>query len=204
MAPLETETKLLVSPGDYRQVLEAGTLLECTDQLNIYLHDPARVGERGETFRVRFETDRVPVATLKLPAGWEGEMRRMVEMERPLSEMGPEFHPRPRRWVDLRLDGPEGFVEHFRDRGITRLRRLGWMRNRRCRLELPPQGIIELDRYRLPGGEVIHEVEIEHPEEAVHHRLVERVRALAPSAEVTRMGKFSRFLRALGLPDAPE
>jgi hypothetical protein len=61
---------------------------------------------------------------------------------------------------------------------------------------------VEVDRYTLPGGEVLHEVEIEHPVEEVHRILVDRVRELAPSAEVTRMGKFSRFLVAVGLESA--
>ena len=216
MSPLEQETKLLISPDDYRRILEVGTVRECTDQLNVYLHDPDRLAERGETFRVRFETGRDPVATLKLPVAWKGGMRQMVEVERPLSELGPGFHPRPRRWIPIDAHVPEGFMEHLQALGITRVRRLGWMRNRRCVVELPGRtaeespphgaddpsqgGTVEVDRYTLPGGEVLHEVEIEHPVEAVHRMLVARVKELAPSAEVTRMGKFSRFLEALPPP----
>ena len=127
MSPLEKETKLVVSPDDYRRLRELGTLLDQRDQLNIYFHDPTRLREGVGYFRVRFETGRDPVATLKIPVGWRGEMREMVEVERPLSELGPTLFPRPRRWVTVDTGVPEGFMEHFQALGITRLRRLGWM-----------------------------------------------------------------------------
>lgn len=199
MSPIEKETKLSLSPEDYALLLEAGSVRERIDQLNIYLHDPARVAERGETFRVRFEAGRPPVATLKIPAGWRGEMREMVEVERPLAELGPGFYPRPRRWIPIDDNVPEGLLEHLRNLGISRVRRLGWMRNLRCVIELQPHGVVELDRSVLPGGLVLHEVEIEHPVDEVHRRLVEKVRLLAPGAEFSRAGKFSRFLVAAGL-----
>ena len=95
MSPLERETKLTVSARDYSVLREAGRLLERRDQLNIYLHDPDRLmdhplGHSGY-FRVRFESDREPVASLKIPVGWRGEMREMIEVERPLSDLGPVF-----------------------------------------------------------------------------------------------------------------
>jgi hypothetical protein len=198
MSPIEKETKLVLTQEDYERLLAAGPVLERTEQLNVYLHDPVRVGERGETFRVRFEAGKEAVATLKIPAGWRGAMREMVEVERPLAELGPGFFPWPKRWIQLDARVPEGFVEHFQGMGVTRLRRLGWMRNLRCLVELGPDGTVEVDRTVLPGGEVVFEVEIEHPVEETHKRLVERVRRLAPGAEFSRIGKFSRFLAAAG------
>ena len=47
-----------------------------------------------------------------------------------------------------------------------------------------------------PNGEVVHEVEIESDQNAVHEALVVRIRRHAPSARISRVGKFSRFLQA--------
>lgn len=199
MSNIERETKLVISVEDYRRFLEAGRVVECTDQLNVYLHDPNRLGLKMGHFRVRFETNREPMATLKIPIGWKGEMREMIEVERPLSEMGPALFPRPRRWVPIEANVPEGFVEHFQSLGISHLRRLGWMRNRRCLIELGSQGRVELDRTSLPGGKLHFEVEIENPSEEEHVALVAEVRAMAPSATFTRIGKFSRFIAEVGL-----
>jgi hypothetical protein len=198
MSPIEKETKLVISAQDYEKLRWGGNVQQCRDQLNIYLHDPVRVRESLGYLRVRFESGRAPSATLKIPAGWRGDMREMVEVERPLSELGPALFPRPRRWVTVDTGVPEGFMEHFRNLGITRLRRLGWMRNLRCLLACRDLGTVELDRTVLPGGEVLHEVEIEHPVDEVHQALVEGVRDMAPSARFTREGKFTRFLAAAG------
>lgn len=199
MSPKEKETKLVLSPEDYLRLLEGGQVVECRDQLNIYFHDPLRLGEELGYFRVRFESGLDPVATLKIPVGWRGEMREMVEVERPLSELGPALFPRPRRWVMVDTEVPEEFMEHFQGLGIRRLRRLGWMRNHRCVIELEALGTVELDRSVLPDGGLHHEVEIENPSEEKHQALVERVRVLAPSASFSRVGKFSRFLSAAGM-----
>jgi len=199
MSPIERETKLLLSDEGYSRVREGGRVLGCRDQLNIYLHDPLRLREEIGYFRVRFESGRDPVATLKIPAGWRGEMREMVEVECSLAELGPDLSPRPHRWVRVDTGLPEGFMEHFQALGIHRLRRLGWMRNHRCIIQLGALGTVELDRTVLPGGEVHHEVEIEHPVEEKHRALVEGVRALAPDARFSRVGKFSRFMSAVGL-----
>lgn len=198
MSALEKETKLLLTPEGYESIREAGRVLECRDQLNVYLHDLHRLREHLGYFRVRYQGGREPVATLKIPAGWKGDTREMVEVERPLSELGPSLNPWPRRWVRVDTELPEGFREHFQDLGITRLRRLGWMRNHRCVVVLPPLGTVELDRTVLPDGSVLREVEIEDPADQVHGALVEGIRELAPEAEVSRVGKFSRFLRAAG------
>lgn len=199
MTPLERETKLTLSPQDYQTILARGRVLERRDQLNVYLHDPGRLTEEMGYFRVRFEAGREAVATLKLPAGWDGDTREMVEVERPLRELGPGLSPRPRRWVLVGSGAPEGLMEHFQSVGITRLRRLGWMRNLRCVVELPAGGVVELDRTVLPGGQVLHEVEIEGASQETHTSLVERIQEMAPSAKLSRIGKFDRFLEALGL-----
>lgn len=197
--PIEKETKLVVSPEDYQVILRRGKVLDCRDQLNVYLHDPARLSEGVGSFRVRFELDRQPMATLKIPIRWIGETREMLELERPLSEMGPAFFPRPRRWISVDSGIPEEYKKHFQDLGISRIRRLGWMRNHRCLLELGEIGHVELDRTRLPDGRVHLEAEIEEPSEGRHQALVAAVKKMAPSAKGTRIGKFTRFIASLGL-----
>ena len=199
MSVIERETKLAVSPGDYDRILDMDPAVECTDQLNVYLYDPAKLVERRGHFRVRFETGRRPVATLKVPAGWRGDIREMIEVEAPLAHMGPQLRPWPRRKVDPATNLPEEFLRHLRDLGVSRLRRLGWMRNRRCRMNISGLGQIEVDRTSLPGGAILYEVEIEEPDLGRHKAMVDEVCRVAPSAEVSRTGKFSRFLEMVGL-----
>lgn len=198
MSPIETELKLLLPEGDYQRLRRAGNLLSRTDQLNVYFHDPARLEEDLGYLRVRYETDRPPVATLKIPVGWVGDTRRMEEVERPLADLGPAFFPRPRRWIQVEDDLPEVYRRHFRAMEIRCLRRLGWMRNLRCVVELSPHGTVELDRTRLPGGRIRYEVEIEDPSEETRASLLARVTEVAPGAQVSRVGKFTTFLAASG------
>ncbi|MGD2120649.1 MAG: CYTH domain-containing protein [Gemmatimonadota bacterium] len=199
MSPIERETKLEVTREDYQKILASGDLRETRDQLNIYLHDPGRLGDEFGYFRVRLEAGGSATATLKVPVGWEGEVREMLEVERPLSELGPGLFPRPRRWVSLESSASEGLTEHFQGLGITRLRRLGWMRNLRHVVYWAGIGSVELDRTLLPNGGVHYEVEIDDPRKEVHQALVRKIREVAPSATFTRVGKFSRFLWAVGM-----
>lgn len=197
MAEIETEVKLTVSEEDYRKILAVGHLLECREQLNVYLHDPGRLEEGLGYFRVRFETGKEPVATLKIPVGWEGGVRRMVEIEKLLRSLGPGLFPRPRRRVSVEEDLPGEMADHFRNLDITHLERLGWMRNRRCLVSLGSAGVVELDRTVLPDGSLQFEAEIETPRREAREALTSRVRELAASARLSRLGKFSRFLEVL-------
>lgn len=197
MTEIETETKLTVSAADYETIRRRGRVLECREQLNIYLHDPERLQEGLGYFRVRFETGKAPVATLKIPMGWDEGIRTMVEMEKPLEAMGPGLFPRPGRIVEVAEDLPPEMAGHFLALDITRLRRLGWMRNRRCLVASGEEGVLELDRTTLPDGSIHFEVEIETSEKEVRAALTARVLEWAPSARISRLGKFSRFLEVV-------
>ena len=70
-------------------------------------------------------------------------------------------------------------------------------------VELELVGTVELDRTVLPGGAILYEVEIESARDETHRLLADRIRKLAPSAEISRIGKFDRFLAALGHPSYP-
>jgi len=199
MSPIERETKLVLSAEDYQRVLADGQLLESTDQLNIYLHDPALIGKKSGYFRVRLEAGRGGMATLKIPVGWKGGMREMLEVEHPLSEAEPSLFPWPKRWVMVGDALPESISEHLRALGATRLRRLGWMRNHRSVVHWQGIGSVELDRTVLPDGAILHEVEIEGPSEELHRTLVAKIKSVAPSATLSMIGKFSRFKEAVGL-----
>jgi len=203
VASIEKEVKVTLSPEDFRRIREHGREVECRDQLNVYFHDPAHLREAEGYFRVRFESGRQPVATLKVPAGWEGVVRAMVEIERPLEALGPALHPRPKRMIAVESDLPSEMRGHFRGLGISRLLRLGWMRNQRRVIELAGVGLVELDRTVLPGGKIHHELEIETGDEAAARRLLDYVMGLAPSATVSRLGKFPRFLQALAAARGP-
>jgi len=197
MAHIEKEAKLTLSQVDYHRLREDCRVLECRDQLNVYLHDPHRLHEGLGYFRVRFESGREPMATLKIPKGWEGEVREMLEVEQPLSELGPGLFPWPRRRIEVARDLPGEMGRHFLALGITHLRRLGWMRNLRCLVEVVGAGVVELDRTELPGGTRHYEVEIETSEEAELQDLMTRIKEMAPSAAASQVGKFSRFLEAI-------
>lgn len=196
MAQIEKETKLTVSLEDYEGIRGRGRVLECREQLNIYLHDPARLNQGLGYFRVRFETGREPVATIKIPVAWEGGVRKMMELERPLRELGPGLFPRPRRKLRVQDELPGELGKYFEDLGITEIRRLGWMRNLRCVVDVG-SGVVELDRTRLPDGTVHHEVEIETDDDALQVVLGDTIREWAPSATESLVGKFSRFLEVL-------
>jgi hypothetical protein len=86
---------------------------------------------------------------------------------------------------------------HFLDLGIEELHRLGWMRNRRCFVAFEGVGVAEVDRTILPDGSVQFEVEIETDDRALRDALVARIRAEAPSARFSGLGKFSRFLNVV-------
>lgn len=197
MAEMEKEAKLTILPEDYLRLRQALPVQECREQLNVYLHDPTRLFEGLGYLRVRFETRREPVVTLKVPRGWDGEVREMWEVEEPLHRCGPGLFPRPRRRIEVATDLTEEMADHFSSMGITHLRRLGWMRNRRCLLEVGDQGLVELDRTELPGGGVHFEVEVETADQNRMEALLDRIRELAPTASTSRVGKFSRFLEAL-------
>ncbi len=199
MSPIERETKLVVSERDFQRVLADGQLLESTDQLNIYFQDPGLIGKRSGYFRVRLEAGGGGMATLKIPVGWKGVMREMLELEHPLSEAGPSLSPRPKRWIPVGDNLPEVIAEHLRALGASRLRRLGWMRNHRSVVHWQGLGSVELDRTVLPDGAVLYEVEIEGPSEEQHHALVAKVKSIAPSATISMIGKYSRFKEAAGL-----
>jgi len=199
MAEIEREAKLTLTLRDYRRLEEGHRVLESRDQLNVYLHDPDRLLEGLGYLRVRYEAGREAVVTLKIPMGWKGEVREMVEMECPLKGLGPELCPWPRRRVRVASNLPPEMGRHFLSRGMPVLRRLGWMRNLRLVLDVEGLGTVELDRTRLPGGAIHHEVEIETPDEDLLGRIVARIREMAPSAQASRVGKFSRFLEAAGV-----
>jgi hypothetical protein len=194
LGEIEREAKLVITPDDYRRLRGSATVLECREQLNVYLHDPTRLGEGLGYLRVRYESGRDPVATLKIPKSWTGAVREMVEVEALLADLGPRLNPWPKRVVHVEVDLPEEIRGHFAALGISSLRRLGWMRNLRCLVEVRGLGVFELDRTRLPGGSVHHEVEIETHDEDQLRSLLAWVMEAAPSAALSRVGKFSLFL----------
>jgi uncharacterized protein YjbK len=197
MAETEREAKLTLSRADYLRLREIFPVQECREQLNIYFHDPTRLHEGLGYLRVRFEPQREPWAALKIPRGWDGEVREMFEVEEPLRRFGPGLFPRPRRRIEVATDLTREMAEHFSSVGITHLRRLGWMRNRRCLMEVDDHGLVELDRTELPGGTVHYEVEVETTDQIRMRAILTRIRDLTPSASASRVGKFSRFLEAI-------
>lgn len=192
---LEVETKLELDADGYRRVLESGEAKGCVEQLNVYYDRDWTLADAGAGLRVRYETGAAPVLTLKLPVRGRAGPRAMREWD--LSR-GEARRSAPRA-LELRRDLPEALRAPLLQLGIERLLRVGWSRNLRWRVRLD-EGVVELDRLRLPDGSVVHEVEVEEEDPARHTALVERLREIVPSVRPSDLGKFERFRRAVAAP----
>ncbi len=198
MSSIETELKLLLSEEEYERLRREAEnpLVQGPAERLLARSRPPRGGPG--LFPIRYRNGSVP--------GGDPEDSRRLGWGHAKDAGGGAAAGRPgacslstsRRWIHVERDLPEAFRGHFQRLGIRRLRRLGWMRNLRCVVELEPTGSVELDRTVLPGGRVRHEVEIEDPSPESRAALQSMIMALAPGARVSRVGKFSSFLAASG------
>ena len=195
MRGIETETKLELCETDYLTLSHAGEIRKSTEQLNVYYDWEWVLANSGCTFRVRFSLAGAPIVTLKTPLSRHEATRTATEIEQVASEL---FGPRPARYSPptLLVDRlPGDYASTLQAMGVSQLRRVGWTRNRRMVLSAGEHGSFELDRLELPGGGVVFEVEIEHPN-GYSDSLVEFVRQRAPSAKPSVRSKFERFCDA--------
>lgn len=189
---IEAETKFQLDAAGARAVLAAGRVDRCIDQLNVYYDWEWRLADQGATFRMRLEGNGVPTMTLKVPLrSTLNGPRRMVELELVTAQLS--LWPSSRRFIDVRMDLWDAFVDPLLGLGLLRLARVGWLRNKRNVIVFPGVGTLELDVLRLPGGAVYYEVEIESPDPLIHKQLSTVVSRLAPQATPARSSKFALF-----------
>lgn len=196
MSSIERESKLELSREDFEQLKRSGTVVRCIPQLNVYYGDVGRRADRGAALRIRHVPGAPAIVTVKTPITREDGYRATREYEDSL----PIPPDRPRntrpRTLDVEADLPEEHAECLRAKGITRLRRLGWMRNERWVVRIG-EADVELDRTTLPTGEIVYEAEFEHEDEALHRDVVARIRELAPGARPSNTSKSERFFRSI-------
>lgn len=194
---LEYETKYELSSQGFDRICGAWEVRHRHNQLNVYYDAEWRLAECASTLRIRFDGDSTPMLTLKVPVTTDGAKRVMREFELPVprswSTHGRSIRPKS---IDVERDLPLELACYLRALGITRVVRVGWVRNTRLVMEAEGGGCIELDRLELPDGSVFHEAEIEAESESLHAHLSRLVTTIAPEATPSRVSKFQRFRQA--------
>jgi hypothetical protein len=198
MQNLEVETKFELTPDGFERLKSVGSISRCEEQLNVYYDAQWKLADRSSTLRIRFYDASPPVLTLKIPVTENGDQRVMREYEIALvphhSSLGRSCRPPS---IDVEHELPREFGEWLLVLGVKQVQRMGWVRNTRIVLNVDSVGQLELDRLELPDGTVIHEVEIESPDDWVHERLSRFVCRYAPDAKPSRISKFQRFRAAV-------
>lgn len=193
----EVEAKWSVSERGFNLLLRNFQLMGCTEQLNVYFDENAILARTGATCRFRFEPQKNMMFTLKLPGIWSKDgTRTAFEIEMPandafmgnLSVFGLAFDVTALK-SDIR--------QPLQALNVSRLCRVGRMRNSRHTLQLPSGGVFELDSFSLPGGDIRYEVEVEQPDAMERKVVVETVRQIVPDAIPSNQSKFQRFSDAV-------
>lgn len=194
----EVETKFELDAAAFERLKSAALITNVTEQLNVYYDCAWELAEHAGTFRVRFALGTRPVVTLKLPVSTIGRRRVMCELETtPDRCFGGRHLPSGSIRVNAQL--PEAFEDALTAIGISELSRVGWVRNQRWSLEVDGD-TLELDRLKLPNGQIIYEAEIDTPNTAAHLRLADWIKYWAPTAKPSEISKFQRFRIASSAP----
>jgi inorganic triphosphatase YgiF len=195
---IEVEAKLELQRDAYIELLQIGSIKQEIEQLNVYYDSEWILAGHGATFRVRFARGALPVCTLKIPISVDNSgLRVSREIEEPLqaATTRPAASIAPARSFPV-----QSLSARYRDAlgsvNVDRLRRVGWVRNRRTVIEIRGLGEVEVDQLRLPNGITFFEAEIEHADRAVIGALSQFLRQRWPSVRPSSMGKFERFRRA--------
>jgi len=193
--PYEVESKWTISRHDYDQLIGQCSLVKRVEQLNVYFDERWTLADAGATCRIRFSRNESPTFTLKVPVSWDSTgTRRSIEIESPARAAFTHFS------LFLTTFDFEDFAPEVRRAlqplRISKLRRVGRMRNVRQVLLLPSGRSFELDSFTLPGGERGYEVEIEEDDDLVRAAIVSEICEIIPSALPSRVSKFQRFTEA--------
>ncbi len=187
---MEIESKYALLEADFLRLLKGGRVLGVIDQLNVYYDDGRRISDISGTLRLRLFDKRAPVLTLKIPRWQQGAVRGSTELEIEVDKRIPPV-------VMYAKDLPESVADALDALGIRRVERLGWMRNRRMRVEIAEGVVADFDRSALPNSRVAYEIEVESNDDAVHVTALSLIRDGAPSATPSGCNKYQRFLEAL-------
>jgi uncharacterized protein YjbK len=187
----EVETKLELTGEAFQKLLSACRLLKQVEQLNVYYDFEDRLADHAATLRVRYQRCSTPRMTLKIPIESTGGRRTAVEIEEEATRSIPA------RCMSVSRDLAPSFTEVLLDFGISKVERLGAMRNRRITARLPRGSEIELDRVELPDGSLFFEVEVENDDPAAHDRAMAEISDLI-TYSFSEVSKFQRFLWATG------
>lgn len=195
-AQREVESKWALTAAGFEALVSSCREIRAVDQLNIYFDDSWALARAGATCRLRLAPCQVGVFTLKLPGTWTTDGTRSArEIEMPVPDVFVAHYSLFRVEIDRSSLAPE-FSDALRPLNVSRLARVGRMRNRRRLMQLPSGASFELDRFSLPGGEVGYEVEVEEPDDRLRSEVVALIRGLVPSARPSTTSKFQRFTEA--------
>lgn len=192
----EVESKWSISSSGFDLLLATFRTLRSIDQLNIYFDQSWVLARAGATCRLRLAPQEWGMFTLKLPGSWTKDgTRKAVELEMPAYEVFAGDFSLYRAEIDRMQLVPE-VRDALQPLNVSRLARVGCMRNTRHVLELPSGGTFELDRFSLPGGAVGYEVEVEEADDDLRAAVVASIRQLVPTATPSGVSKFQRFTEA--------
>lgn len=193
--PEEVETKWTLTQREHDDLLLQSQVVAVTPQLNIYFDQDWLLADLGGTCRFRLTPGCLPEFTLKVPKSWDDEGTRTAsELEKTLLEVfgSWSYH---RRYFEIQEVQPE-VQQMLRQLNLTILYLKGRMRNLRRTLQRK-EGCFDLDRFRLPGGLVGYELEVEEPNAVIRRQLITTLRELVPNAKPSKKSKFQRFVEAV-------
>jgi uncharacterized protein YjbK len=190
---IEVESKFELMAADFVALKDLGTIVRCIDQINVYYDCDWVLATLKATFRVRFSSGAAPVLTLKLPVTAHGSVRKMREFEYQLAAGRFLRAIAQQSEIDVNRSLPPDLGVLLLDVGVSRLQRLGWVRNKRYVIAVPNIGQLELDELALPDGQKVFEAEIETEDEEMRARLGNWLLAHAPGAHPSLISKFQRF-----------
>lgn len=196
IAQCEVESKWLISSKGFDALKSSCLTLRRIDQLNIYFDQSWILARAGATCRLRLAHQEFGLFTLKLPGVWDPDgTRRAIELEMPAHSVFVGGFSLYRSEIDRVRLAPE-IRDALQRLNVSRLARVGRMRNTRHVLELPSGGVFELDQFSLPGGEVCFEVEVEEANDEARAAIVAAIRQFDPTARPSSFSKFQRFTEA--------
>jgi uncharacterized protein YjbK len=192
----EVEAKWTMGRADFDRLLLNCRTLRRVEQLNVYFDYHWALAKVGATCRLRFAPRAAAIFTLKIPVAWVAEgTRTAMELEMPATAaLGPGASVLWRTFDGGALT--TSVRDALRSLNVSRLQRVGWMRNTRHVLQLPAGGLFELDRFCLPGGGVSYEAEVEESDPLARDSIVEAIRNVVPTARPSQLSKFQRFKEA--------
>jgi uncharacterized protein YjbK len=195
MYATEKESKFEIDARAFEWLLQNAKVERQDRQVNVYYDSRSRLSRSAATFRVRYTKGAPAQLTLKQSYANVDGVRVAQEYDYILAGISSVRFSPPEIDVEGQLV-PE-LAALLRKRGISKLARLGAVRNYRYQLLIGGVGQVELDRLRLPDGSISYEVEIENEDDSVHERIRHWIFSHIPNARVSTTSKFERFMSSV-------